>query len=112
MLNLVKCGFLRSARQKHRSECRRFRPRQSSATRTSTSKPITGFAVKAGTPRPIVDRLNAELLKVLKSPDVISRIEAFGFEVVTGTPEEFSETLAADRGMYSRLVKEIDLKMN
>lgn len=71
-----------------------------------------GFAVRADTPRTIIKQLNAELVTALKSPDVISRIEALGVGVLTGTPEEFAAELARDREVYSRLARDIDLKLN
>ena len=54
-----------------------------------------GVVVPAGTPRPVVARLNAELVKALKSPEVQKRFEGIGVEPVSSTPENSPSTRAA-----------------
>lgn len=70
-----------------------------------------GFAVRAGTPKAVIERLNAEVVKVLRSPEVTSKIEAFGVKVVAGTSEQFAAQLNKDQAQYSRLVRETNLKV-
>jgi len=61
--------------------------------------------VPAGTPRAIVDRLNAETLKALKQKDVIERLQVEGAEAAGTTPEEFGEFMRAETAKWGRVVK-------
>lgn len=66
-----------------------------------------GILAPAGTPRPIVDRLNAEIVKAMHSPEVRERIGTQGGnEIVTGTPEAFAELIRSDLRMYAKLIKD------
>lgn len=71
-----------------------------------------GFFVPVATSRPIVERLNAEFAKALKSPDTVSRLAGFGTEVVAGTPEQFGERIRKDQEYYGKLVRQIGLKID
>ena len=55
-----------------------------------------GFFGPAGLPRPIVQRLNAEIIKAATSPDLQERIGALGFLIMTSTPEELGEAVKRD----------------
>jgi tripartite-type tricarboxylate transporter receptor subunit TctC len=66
-----------------------------------------GFFAPAGTPRAIVDRLNAETVRAMHAPDVHERIAVQGGnEIVTGTPEEFSALIRSDLQAYARLIRD------
>ena len=69
-----------------------------------------GFIAPAGTPRDIVMRLNAELNRVLKLPDVAERLTGQLFDIRTGTPEAFSELIKADIAKWSKVVREGNIK--
>ncbi|CAG2149541.1 Bug family tripartite tricarboxylate transporter substrate binding protein [Cupriavidus numazuensis] len=64
-----------------------------------------GVVAPAGTPKPIVTRLNAELVKALKSPDVQKRMEGVGVEPVSSTPEEFAQYAHAEAERWGKLIK-------
>jgi tripartite-type tricarboxylate transporter receptor subunit TctC len=64
-----------------------------------------GCFVPKGTPRPIVDRLNAELRKALADPGVASKLIAQTLDPLPMTPEEFAARLKSDYAKYERLVK-------
>jgi len=64
-----------------------------------------GCFVPKGTPRPIVDRLNAELRKALADPGVASKLSAQTLDPMPMTPEEFAARLKSDYVKYERLVK-------
>lgn len=64
-----------------------------------------GCFVPAGTPRPIVDALNAGLKKVLEEPDVVSKLTAQTLDPLYATPEAFARRLKADYDKYAELVK-------
>jgi tripartite-type tricarboxylate transporter receptor subunit TctC len=65
-----------------------------------------GFLAPAGTPKAIVDRLNAETASAMRAADVHERIAVQGGnEIVTGTPEEFSALIRSDLQAYAKLIK-------
>ncbi|MSP97563.1 MAG: tripartite tricarboxylate transporter substrate binding protein [Betaproteobacteria bacterium] len=64
-----------------------------------------GVFAPAGTPKPIVDRLNAELVKALHTPEVSERIRAQAYDTWTLAPEEFATFLRADHAKWGKVVK-------
>ena len=64
-----------------------------------------GLSAPAGTPRAIVDKLNAEANAVLKSPELQKRMLAFGAEVGGGTPEDFGRFMASETKRYAEIVR-------
>ena len=68
-----------------------------------------GIMAPAGTPRPIVDRLNAEVRKALTVADVHSRLETFGGDVRGGTPEEMKAMLSGQVANWTRVVAEANI---
>jgi tripartite-type tricarboxylate transporter receptor subunit TctC len=71
-----------------------------------------GILAPAATPKPIIARLNAEINKVLKDPNVRKSIEAEGGEVIGGTPEEFAAYIKSELAMWATLVKESGAKVD
>ena len=66
-----------------------------------------GILAPAGTPKAIVDRLNAEIVRALRAPDVHERlVTQGGNEIVTGTSEEFAALIRSDLQMYAKLIKD------
>lgn len=65
---------------------------------------IACFAPK-GTPRPIVDRLNAELKKVLDHPDVAKNLSSQTLDPMYMTPEQFAQRLKSDYEKYANVVR-------
>ena len=64
-----------------------------------------GLVAPAGTPRPIVDRLNAATARILREPDLRARLETEGAEAAPGTPEEFGELIRRERDRWGALVR-------
>jgi len=67
--------------------------------------PWIGMFAPAGTPKTIVDRLNAETNKALAIPDVIQKLESQGLAPWTSTPDEFNARLKVDYEKYGSLIK-------
>ena len=65
-----------------------------------------GVLAPAGTPAPVIAKLQGEMVKALKLPEVRERIAGFGFEPVGSTPEEFGEFVKADIARWAKVVKE------
>ena len=68
----------------------------------------TWFAMfaPAGTPKPVVDRLNAEVLRVFRLPEVAERLKTLGLEAVLSSPEELSAYQASEITKWTKVVKE------
>ena len=64
-----------------------------------------GFLAAGGTPRPIIDRYNKELVKILRSPDVRAQLEKMEFEVVAGTPEQFAGWIKDEIPRWGKVIK-------
>ncbi len=64
-----------------------------------------GLVAPAGTPRPIIDKLNAALRAALASDDVKKRLVADGTEVTPSTPEEYAAFIDKDEIKWSKIVK-------
>ena len=67
-------------------------------------------AAPRGTPREIVQRLNAEVVRVVALPEVRERLIGLGYEPVSNSTDEFAALIAADLQRFGRLVKEIGLR--
>ena len=70
-----------------------------------------GWIAPAGTPAVIVNKLNAELIKALRSPDVAARISAAGAQAVGGTPEQFGQHIAAEVSRWRKVVKDVGIRV-
>ncbi|HEY7243152.1 MAG TPA: tripartite tricarboxylate transporter substrate binding protein [Xanthobacteraceae bacterium] len=70
-----------------------------------------GLAAPAGTPRPIIERLNRELRTIVTSEDVRKRIVDDGGGPLAGTPEEYSANIAREEGKWAAIVQQLDLKL-
>lgn len=71
---------------------------------------FNGLFAPAGTPRPIIDKLHAEVIEVLKMPDVKSRLAELGFDTLGNKPEEASARLKADIETWGRVAREAKVK--
>lgn len=60
----------------------------------------------AKTPRAIVQRLNAELVKTLANADMRERFNGLGYEVVGSAPDEFRNWLREESGRWGKLIRE------
>ena len=69
-----------------------------------------GVAVPAGTPKEIVARLHAEIVKVLAMPDIRERFLRDGIETVGSTPEQFAEHIRRERIKWAKVVRDSGAK--
>jgi tripartite-type tricarboxylate transporter receptor subunit TctC len=70
-----------------------------------------GVIVPAKTPAPIVNKLNAEMVKVFKRPDVQTRLTEMGAEYVGSSPQALSKQLANDVRTWAKWVKETGVRV-
>jgi tripartite-type tricarboxylate transporter receptor subunit TctC len=69
-----------------------------------------GIAAPAGTPRPIVQRLNAELVKILDMPDVRRTLSDQGADIKSGSPEDFGTFMREEQARWGPVVKQAGIK--
>lgn len=67
--------------------------------------PWIGVFAPAGTPKPIIDRLNAEINKALAQPDIVQKLENQALDPSPSTTEEFNARIKADYEKYAKLIK-------
>ena len=72
----------------------------------------TGMAGPANMPKPIVDRLNAELRKALAVPDVKQKLEAMGGDPRATTPDEMKALVTRQYETWKKLAAEANLSIN
>ncbi len=70
-----------------------------------------GVLAPAGTPRPIIDRLNAALRALVDTEQVKQRILAEGGDPMTSTPEEYAKDIDAEETKWGTLVRKLNLKV-
>jgi tripartite-type tricarboxylate transporter receptor subunit TctC len=64
-----------------------------------------GLLAPHGTPRAIVDRLHAEVVKAVARPDVAARLALDGTEPVASSPQEFAAFLRSEREQWAKVAK-------
>lgn len=71
-----------------------------------------GILAPAGTPRDIVMKLNAEIVKALKQPEVRERLATEGAEAIGGTPEEFAAHIKAELARMGKVIGDARIRMD
>jgi tripartite-type tricarboxylate transporter receptor subunit TctC len=70
-----------------------------------------GLLAPAGTPRPIIERLNNELRALVETDEVKTRIVSEGGDAMTSTPEEYAADIDHEKRKWSALIRKLNLKM-
>ena len=65
----------------------------------------SGMLVRAGTPAPVVERLHKEMLEILEDPAFRKPLEAQGFDMLSSTPQGFTDRLKADYAKMGEVIK-------
>jgi len=71
-----------------------------------------GILAPAATPRDIVNRLNAEWIKIVAMPDTKAKMESVGVEPLSSTPEQFSDFIKTEIVRWSKVIKEANLSLD
>jgi tripartite-type tricarboxylate transporter receptor subunit TctC len=71
-----------------------------------------GFAAPAKTPKAVIDKLNAEIVRILGIPEVRERLISLGAEPVGDTPEEFERYRKAEMVKWGKLIKALNLTLD
>ena len=70
-----------------------------------------GVVTRAGTPKPIVDKLNAEIVAALVAPQLKDRLVSIGFDVLGSSPEEFARFMKADMARAAKVIQAAGIKL-
>ena len=71
-----------------------------------------GLLAPAGTPQPIITRLNAETIKALNTPEIKKAVAATGLELIAGSPEQFAEHIKSQIAKFSAIAKTAGIKLD
>lgn len=64
-----------------------------------------GIMAPAGTPRPVIDRINAEITRILAQPELREKLAVLGMEPTPSTPEKFAAAIRTDAEKSGRIIK-------
>ena len=71
---------------------------------------LLGFVAPAGTPKPVLQKIQADTAKALATPEVQKRAQEFGLQVVGSTPEQFDAFIASEMKRWGRIVTEANIQ--
>ena len=71
-----------------------------------------GISTTAGTPKPIIDRLNAEMRGIFADKEFQAKWLEIGSEVVAGTPEQFDQFIRAEAGKMESLIRSLNVQLD
>ena len=74
------------------------------------SDTMQGILVPAGTPKPIIDLLNREIVAIMELPDVKEKLVALGFETVASSPQEFADRIRNEIPKWAKVIKDAGIK--
>jgi tripartite-type tricarboxylate transporter receptor subunit TctC len=72
----------------------------------------SGVMAAGGTPRALVDRISAELIKVGKDPAIVKKMEGEGYSMIGSTPQVLGTHIAAESARWSKVVKDTGIKLS
>jgi len=65
----------------------------------------------AGLPKPIIELLHRETVKVLSTPDTREKLAAMGFDPVASTPEEFAEWIRTEIVRWGKVIRDANITL-
>lgn len=71
-----------------------------------------GVLAPAGTPQPVISKLNAEMVRALKLPDVAKRLRDLGSEPVANSPEQFDVLIKSEIKKWAKVIKEVGIRID
>jgi tripartite-type tricarboxylate transporter receptor subunit TctC len=69
-----------------------------------------GLLAPAGTPRDVIMKLHAEVVKALAAPDLLERYQASGLEAVGNTPDAFAGVIREDTARWAKVVRAANIR--
>jgi tripartite-type tricarboxylate transporter receptor subunit TctC len=71
-----------------------------------------GVLTTAGTPKPVIDRLNSEINRIIHLPDVVAVLDKQGVSATGSTPDEFQALIAREISQWRDIAREASIKLN
>lgn len=71
-----------------------------------------GLIVRAGTPRPVVDKLAAEFARIARMPEVQQKLAEVGGDLVTNTPDEYAAYIQSEKAKWAPVVRMANMKVD
>ena len=71
-----------------------------------------GIAVPAGTPQPVVMKLHAEIVRIIRAPNVLERLAGDGAIPVGSTPEQFVAYIKAEQVKWGKVIREANIRID
>ena len=69
-----------------------------------------GFLAPGATPRPIIDRYNKEIVRILHMPEVRAKLDQMQMDLVAGTPEQFSQFIRSEIPRWGKVIRDTGAK--
>src|SRR5688500_10659204 len=76
-----------------------------------TAKNWFGILAPAGTPRPVIDKLAAEVARILALPEIRDKLLSQGMDPFISTPDQFGALLKSDLALYGKIIKAANVKL-
>jgi len=71
-----------------------------------------GLFAPAGTPRPIVDKLAADVKRILSQPKIVAALQNVGGDPLPMTPDDFAQFIRVERGKWAEVIKSVDVRID
>ena len=71
-----------------------------------------GILMPARTPKEIVDRMNREIVAILRMPDIRERFQSMGIEIAGASPQEFASFMLTEAAKWQKVAKDAGVKVN
>ena len=72
---------------------------------------VSGIVAPAGTPRPIIDKLNAEIKKIAATAEIKEKLATLGFGTVASLPDEFGDRIKAEIAKWAKVIRDSNIKV-
>jgi tripartite-type tricarboxylate transporter receptor subunit TctC len=72
---------------------------------------VNGFIAPAGLPKPIIEYLHRETVKVLSAPDTREKLATMGFDPVASTPEEFAQWIRTEIVRWGKVIRDANIAL-
>ena len=72
---------------------------------------VNGFIAPAGTPRPVIEFLHRETVKVMSMPDTREKLAVMGFDPVASTPEEFAQWIRTEIVRWGKVIRDANIAL-
>ena len=109
------CGRQAEAARRHRRQAQQLAPNVATLAeqgiKAMPSFSWWGVYAPAGTPKPIVERMLAEISKAVRSPDVTQKfVDQFDMEITLPPPDQFAAFVAKEQELWGKVIKDNSLK--